>query len=173
MKLRRAGGEVVSRRRSPKQARCSMCSRSWSTSRACFPHRRLTLEVLLIEIEEWRYPATAGGAGGATTITRSKTSSSSKCTSVHAIPHRRRSVPPAAAPVAAAVSHRPPRRRPRRRALDRPADGLLPSRNAALSNRSASSAARGSTKQPPQKPRDIGRPCGNLVKCTNLHFTNS
>jgi hypothetical protein len=56
VKLRRAGGKVVSRRLSPKkQTLLDMFDELVHFTRV-FPHRRLTLEVPLIEIEELRYP---------------------------------------------------------------------------------------------------------------------
>ncbi len=56
VKLRRAGGKVVSRRRSPKQRTLLDIFDELVHFTRVFPHRRLTLEVPLIEIEEWRYP---------------------------------------------------------------------------------------------------------------------
>ena len=56
VKLRRAGGKEVSRRLSPKkQTLLDMFDELVHFTRV-FPHRRLTLEVPLIEIEELRYP---------------------------------------------------------------------------------------------------------------------
>lgn len=56
VKRRRAGGRVVSRRISPKQGRLLHLFDDLVHFTRVFPHRRLTLEVPLIEIEEWRYP---------------------------------------------------------------------------------------------------------------------
>lgn len=56
IKCRRAGGKVVSRRRSPKQGTVLDVFEELVHFTRVFPHRRLTLEVLLVEIEEWRYP---------------------------------------------------------------------------------------------------------------------
>jgi len=56
VKLGREGGEVVSRRRSPKRRTLLDVFEELVHFTRVFPHRRLTLEVALIEIEEWRYP---------------------------------------------------------------------------------------------------------------------
>ncbi len=56
VKRQRAGGEVVSRRRSPKRHTLLDIFDELVHFTRVFPHRRLTLEVVLIEIEEWRYP---------------------------------------------------------------------------------------------------------------------
>jgi hypothetical protein len=56
VKLRRAGGEVVSRRKSPKRRTLLDIFEELVHFTRVFPHRRLTLEVVLIEIEELRYP---------------------------------------------------------------------------------------------------------------------
>ncbi len=56
VKLRRAGGRVVSRRRSPKQGTLLDIFDELVHFTRVFPHRRLTLEVPLVEIEELRYP---------------------------------------------------------------------------------------------------------------------
>jgi hypothetical protein len=56
VKRRRAGGRVVSRRRSPKQGTLLDVFEELVHFTRIFPHRRLTLEVLLVEIEEWRFP---------------------------------------------------------------------------------------------------------------------
>jgi hypothetical protein len=56
IKLRRAGGKEVSRRRSPKQRSLLDLFEELVHFTRVFPHRRLTLEVPLIEIEESRYP---------------------------------------------------------------------------------------------------------------------
>ena len=56
VKRRRAGGGILSRRRSPKQRTLLDVFEELVHFTRVFPHRRLTLEVLLVEIEEWRYP---------------------------------------------------------------------------------------------------------------------
>ena len=56
VKRRRAGGRVDSRRRSPKQRTLLDLFEELVHFTRVFPHRRLTLEVPLVEIEEWRYP---------------------------------------------------------------------------------------------------------------------
>jgi hypothetical protein len=56
VKRRRAGGRVVSRRRSPKQRTLLDLFEELAHFTRVYPHRRLTLEVPLIEIEEHRYP---------------------------------------------------------------------------------------------------------------------
>jgi hypothetical protein len=49
-------GPVISRRRSPKQGRIIDLFHEMVHFTNVFPHKRLTLEVPLIDIEEWRYP---------------------------------------------------------------------------------------------------------------------
>jgi len=56
VKLRREGGAVVSRRRSPKRRTLLDMFEELVHFTRVFPHKRLTLEVVLIEIKEWRYP---------------------------------------------------------------------------------------------------------------------
>jgi hypothetical protein len=56
VKLRRAGGKLVSRRMSPKRQTLLDIFDELVHFTRVFPHRRLTLEVPLIEIEELRYP---------------------------------------------------------------------------------------------------------------------
>jgi hypothetical protein len=56
VKCKRAGGQVVSRRLSPKQSTVLDVFEELVHFTRVFPHRRLTLEVVLVEIEEWRYP---------------------------------------------------------------------------------------------------------------------
>jgi hypothetical protein len=56
VKRRRAGGRIVSRRRSPKQRTLLDVFEELVHFTRVFPHRRLTMEVPLVEIEEWRYP---------------------------------------------------------------------------------------------------------------------
>ncbi|QDU55483.1 hypothetical protein Pan181_16720 [Aeoliella mucimassa] len=50
------GGPVVSRRRSPKRGTLLDLFDELVHFTRVFPHRRLTLEVLLVDIEEYRYP---------------------------------------------------------------------------------------------------------------------
>ncbi|HEX4413777.1 MAG TPA: hypothetical protein VH107_09125 [Lacipirellulaceae bacterium] len=56
VKRHREGGEVLSRRRSPKRRTLHDVFDELVHFTRVFPHKRLTLEVALIEIEEWRYP---------------------------------------------------------------------------------------------------------------------
>lgn len=56
VKLHRAGGKVVSRRQSPKRRTLLDLFDELVHFTRVFPHRRLTLEVPLVEIEERRYP---------------------------------------------------------------------------------------------------------------------
>jgi hypothetical protein len=56
VKLKRAGGCEVSRRLSPKRGTVLDVFEELVHFTRVFPHPRLTVEVLLIEIEEWRYP---------------------------------------------------------------------------------------------------------------------
>jgi hypothetical protein len=56
VKHQKAGGKVVSRRRSPKQGTVLDLFEELVHFTRVFPHRRLTLEVLLVEIEESRVP---------------------------------------------------------------------------------------------------------------------
>jgi hypothetical protein len=56
LKLRRAGGKLESRRLSPKRQTLFDIFDELVHFTRVFPHRRLALEVPLIEIEEWRYP---------------------------------------------------------------------------------------------------------------------
>ena len=56
IKRKREGGQVISRRRSPKQRTLLDVFEELVHFTRVFPHKRLTLEVLLLEIEEWRYP---------------------------------------------------------------------------------------------------------------------
>jgi hypothetical protein len=52
------GGNVVRRRRSPKRGELLDLFDELVYFTGVFPHASLTLEVVLVEIEEWRYPAT-------------------------------------------------------------------------------------------------------------------
>jgi hypothetical protein len=56
VKLGRAGGVEISRRRSPRQRTLLDLFEELVHFTRVFPHRRLTLEVLLVEIDEYRYP---------------------------------------------------------------------------------------------------------------------
>jgi len=56
VKRARKGGQVVNRRVSPKRGRLLDLFDDLVHFTRVFPHRRLTLEVALVEIEEWRYP---------------------------------------------------------------------------------------------------------------------
>jgi hypothetical protein len=56
VKLSRAGGRVIERRQSPKRGQLLDVFDELVHFTRVFPHRRLVLEVLLVEIEEWRYP---------------------------------------------------------------------------------------------------------------------
>jgi hypothetical protein len=56
VKRKREGGKIVSRRRSPKTRTLLDIFEELVHFTRVFPHKRLTLEVLLVEIEEWRYP---------------------------------------------------------------------------------------------------------------------
>jgi hypothetical protein len=56
VKRHRAGGRIISRRRSPKQRTLLDLFEELVHFTRVFPNRRLTLEVPLVEIEEWRYP---------------------------------------------------------------------------------------------------------------------
>jgi len=56
VKRKREGGQIISRRRSPKQRTLLDVFEELVHFTRVFPHKRLTLEVLLVEIEEWRYP---------------------------------------------------------------------------------------------------------------------
>jgi hypothetical protein len=50
------GGTVLGRRKSPKQGKLLDVFDELIYFKELFPHRRLTVEVLLVEMEEWRYP---------------------------------------------------------------------------------------------------------------------
>jgi hypothetical protein len=56
IKLGKAGGRVIERRQSPKRGQLLDLFDELVHFTRVFPHRRLVLEVLLVEIEEWRYP---------------------------------------------------------------------------------------------------------------------
>lgn len=50
------GGRVVSRRKSPKRGSILDLFDELVYFTGVFPHRRLVLEVVLVDVEEWRYP---------------------------------------------------------------------------------------------------------------------
>jgi hypothetical protein len=52
----RRGGRILRRRQSPKRARLIDIFDELTYFTRVFPHPRLTLEVLLVQIEEWRFP---------------------------------------------------------------------------------------------------------------------
>lgn len=56
VKLDGPGGQVVERRRSPKRGSILDLFHELVHFTQVFPHERLTLDVPLIEVEEWRYP---------------------------------------------------------------------------------------------------------------------
>jgi hypothetical protein len=56
VKRKKAGGAIVSRRRSPKRGTLLDIFDDLVHFTGVFPHRRLTLEVLLVDVEEYRYP---------------------------------------------------------------------------------------------------------------------
>jgi len=56
VKMSRCGGRVTERRLSPKRGQLLDLFEELVHFTRVFPHRKLTLEVLLVEIEEWRYP---------------------------------------------------------------------------------------------------------------------
>jgi hypothetical protein len=56
VKLRRKGGKVVERRTSPKRGTVMDLFDELIYFRRVFPHPRLTLDVVLCDVEEWRYP---------------------------------------------------------------------------------------------------------------------
>lgn len=55
VRLNRKGGQVVSRRWSPKQGQLVDLFDELIYFREIFPHANLTLEIPLVQIEEWRY----------------------------------------------------------------------------------------------------------------------
>lgn len=56
VKCSRKGGRVVSRRKSPKRGKVLDLFDELVHFTRAFPHKRLTLETPLVEVEEWRYP---------------------------------------------------------------------------------------------------------------------
>jgi hypothetical protein len=56
VKRGRTGGRVIERRLSPKRGQLVDLFEELVHFTRVYPHRKLTLEVVLVEIEEWRYP---------------------------------------------------------------------------------------------------------------------
>ncbi len=56
VKLDAKGGDVVQRRRSPKQSNVLSLFDELVYFTSVFPHPNLTLEAVLVAVEEWRYP---------------------------------------------------------------------------------------------------------------------
>ena len=56
VKRKRKGGKVVDRRKSPKRGSVLDLFDELIYFTSCFPHPNLTLEIALVDIEEWRYP---------------------------------------------------------------------------------------------------------------------
>ena len=56
VKLKKKGGRQIGSRMSPKRGKLLDLFDELVYFTRVFPHKRLTLEVLLIDIEEWRYP---------------------------------------------------------------------------------------------------------------------
>ncbi|NLE36443.1 MAG: hypothetical protein GX621_00295 [Pirellulaceae bacterium] len=56
VKQKKKGGKVVERRMSPKRGKLLDLFDELVHFTGVFPHKRLTLEVALVDIEEWRYP---------------------------------------------------------------------------------------------------------------------
>jgi len=56
VKRRRAGGRVVERRLSPKRGSLIDLFEELVYFRSVYPHPRLTIEAILVEVEEWRRP---------------------------------------------------------------------------------------------------------------------
>ncbi|HLA85825.1 MAG TPA: hypothetical protein VJL29_13625 [Thermoguttaceae bacterium] len=56
VKRKKAGGRVVERRMSPKRGKVLDLFDELIHFTRVFPHERLTLEVPLVDVEEWRYP---------------------------------------------------------------------------------------------------------------------
>lgn len=56
VKRQKKGGRILSQRRSPKRGQLLDIFDDLVHFTTAFPHRRLTLEVLLVDIEEYRYP---------------------------------------------------------------------------------------------------------------------
>jgi hypothetical protein len=56
VKRKRRGGRVIERRASPKRGTLMDLFDELVYFTRVFPHERLTLEIILVDIEEWRYP---------------------------------------------------------------------------------------------------------------------
>lgn len=56
VKLAKRGGQVLHRRMSPKRGRAVHVFEELVHFTRLFPHERLTVEIPLVEMEEWRYP---------------------------------------------------------------------------------------------------------------------
>jgi hypothetical protein len=56
VKLSRKGGRIVERRRSPKRGQLTSIFEELVFFTGVFPHDNLTLEVAMVDVEEWRYP---------------------------------------------------------------------------------------------------------------------
>jgi hypothetical protein len=56
VKRRRRGGKIVSRRRSPKRGRLLDLFHDMVYFTKVFPHPRLAIEAVLVDVEEYRYP---------------------------------------------------------------------------------------------------------------------
>ncbi|MHC4399842.1 MAG: hypothetical protein ACYTG0_09190 [Planctomycetota bacterium] len=56
VKLRAKGGPVTGRRKSPKRGQILDLFDDLVYFTRVFPHQRLTLEVVMVDVEEWRYP---------------------------------------------------------------------------------------------------------------------
>jgi hypothetical protein len=56
VKQNAAGGRVISRRQSPKRGKLLDIFDELVYFTRVFPHPHLTLEIVLVEVEEWRYP---------------------------------------------------------------------------------------------------------------------
>ena len=61
-----AGGQVIRRRRSPKRGGWVDLFHELIYFTKVFPHDRLTIEVVLVDIEEWRHPTAPRGKRGKT-----------------------------------------------------------------------------------------------------------
>ena len=125
----RPGGRVARRRASPKHGRLLDLFDELIHFTNVFPHPRLTLEVPLVSVEEWRCArprppplAPTERSGGR----RSKAGGHRIAASDF---DAFRSRGPRRLPAADAISHRPHRHGPRRSPLVRPADRLLPAAN--------------------------------------------
>jgi hypothetical protein len=129
--VRRAkkGGRVVARRMSPKRGRLLDLFDEMVYFTRVFPHRRLTLEVPLVDIEEWRYP---GHGRRRRWRENDYQVEDQKLVAVHEV-HRLQTAEDLGrlicCPLAGSLPHGPPGRIAGRPAMDRPANCLLPSQN--------------------------------------------